>query len=70
MDPSPYPLARRVSECPNCQKSPGIPFRASSVPQHFNLLQVGLRCPSCGHEWQMERATDSEAGWHTPAALE
>jgi hypothetical protein len=70
MEPTPSPLALRAPDCPNCQAFPGVPFHASSVPLQVNRLRVGLRCPKCHHEWQVERDVDCEDGWRTPAALD
>ena len=42
--------------CPECHAAQGRPFRASMGAPHW---LTSYRCPSCGHEWNVARPSES-----------
>ena len=40
--------------CPGCGGPAGAPYSAGSIVGKPDLVRLGLRCPECRREWEVE----------------
>ena len=54
MDPGPSNPTKTALTCPQCKGRAGVPYSAGSIVGKPDLVRLGLRCPDCHHEWEVE----------------
>jgi hypothetical protein len=54
MDPRVSEPGKAALACPACRTLSGVPYRAGSILGKPDLVRLGLRCPECRREWEVD----------------